>query len=77
MAFAVLVIDIPNKTIDQINADLMRPAKPADGIVCCADLLAGLAAKIPGANVQVTSRDTDPSVSTSGADSQQLNYNNK
>lgn len=77
MAFVVLVIEVPSKSIGQLNADTIRTSGPDNGINASVDLLSGIAAKCPGASVQVTTRDTDPSVSTSGSGSTQVTYNNK
>lgn len=78
MAYVVLVIEVPSKSIEQLNADCVRASNNMDsGINACADLLSGIAAKLPGAAVQVTTRSTDPSVTTAGTNSQQVTYNNK
>ena len=77
MAFLVLVLDVPNKTIEQLNAEYTKSVSADVGINNCADLLSGIVARSPGANVQVTSRNTDPAVSTSGVNSAQVLYANK
>lgn len=77
MAFVVFVLDVPSRDIGNLNSATIRTSSADVGINACVDLLAGIAAKCPGANVQVTTRDTDPAVSTSGSGSTQVTYQNK
>lgn len=77
MAFVVFVLDVPTNDIGNLNGKCIRVSSADVGINACADFLSGVAAKNPGANVQVTTRDTDPAVSTSGSGSTQVTYQNK
>lgn len=73
MAFLVFVVNAGAETIDQLNARCVPDAtNPHECLNKCIDYLQGVAAKTPGAIVQVTTRDADPSVSTSGTDSTQV-----
>ena len=77
MAFVVLVVEIPSKDIPELNAKLQRPTKPHQAVNQAIDLLAGLSGGTPNGAMQVTVRDSDPSVSTSGSGSTQQSYNLK
>jgi len=72
MAFLVLVINTSD-SVDQLNARVQPDSSQYHECMNRAlDYLGGIVAKTPGAVVQVTTRDSDPSVSTSGADSKQV-----
>jgi len=75
MAFLVLEIEVPGQGINQLNASCQRPTKPHDAVNACRNLLEAICAGAIDASVQVTSRDTTASVSTSGSGSQQESYN--
>lgn len=77
MAFVVFVVEVPSKDIPELNAKLQRPTKPHQAVNQAIDLLAGLTAGSPNGAMQVTVRDSDPSVSTSGSGSTQQSYNLK
>ena len=74
MAFLVIVVNVGSGIgIGELNAkvgpDATNPHECMDKAVA---YLQGMASKTPGATVQVTTRDTDPSVSTSGSGSAQV-----
>lgn len=77
MAFVVLVIDVPNNSISQLNADMQRPGNPHVAIVQARNELDAILGGAKDAAIQVTVRDTDPSVATSGSGSTQFLYNLK
>lgn len=79
MAFLVLVIDAPGNTIAQLNAKEVAQAssKPHEGVQACKNILEALLAGAAEGSVQATTRDTDPSVATSGSGSTQVTYNLK
>lgn len=78
MAFLVLVIDLPNHTIGSINDRVNFGAtKPHECVVGAENYLSAILAGAADASVQYTSRDTDPSVSTSGSGSAQATCNLK
>lgn len=77
MAYIVLVINAPDHSIGDLNNRCQNPGNLNDPINKCGNLLAAIAGgKIP-ASVQVTTRDTDPSVATSGSGSQQQTYDHR
>lgn len=77
MAYIVLVINAPNNSIDDLNNRCQNPGNLNDPINKCGNLLHAIAGGKITAAVQVTTRDSDPSVSTSGADSQQNTYDKR
>lgn len=78
MARVCIVINDPNASITQLNAKLGN-ATGADKnnlINAVADYLVSTAmGNVAAGAVQVTTRDTDPSVATSGSGSQQVSVN--
>ena len=77
MAFVVFVIECPNNPIGDLNNRCQDAGNLNNPLNKCANLMAAIAGgKLP-ASVQVTTRDTDPSVGTSGSGSQQETYNHK
>lgn len=74
MAYVCLVIDVPNETIAQLNSDIQLPTKVYATIENCVNFLNGIQSGTKPASVQVTTRDTDPSISTSGTNSEQYTY---
>lgn len=77
MAFVVLVIETPKDSIAELNSKIQRPGKPHEAVVQARNYLDGILAGCTDSSVQITSRDTDPSVSTSGSGSEQESYNLK
>lgn len=77
MAFVCLEIEVPGQGIPQLNATTQRPTKPQDAVNACRNLLEAICAGAIDASVQVTTRDATASITTSGSDSQQENYNLK
>lgn len=75
MAHLVLVIQTTD-SIAELNAklDLGSSGNPEEHVAKVANYIAACQAGIVDASVQVTSRDTDPSVSTSGTGSAQQTF---
>lgn len=74
MAFLVLVINTPNDSIAQLNAETQQPTKVDESINNCQNVLSAIKGGLKAGVVQVTVRDTDPTVSTSGSGSTQNTY---
>lgn len=75
MAFLVIVIDTDNHSIADLNHKIGTDStKPHASVVACAEYLNAVAVGAVNANVQVTSRSTDPSVSTNGSGSAQTAF---
>lgn len=74
MAYIVLVVNCPNDSIAQLNAQVQRSGKVPESIENAAILLQSIEAGCKAGSVQVTVRDTDPTVSTSGSGSTQNSY---
>jgi len=74
MAYVCYVISIPNETIGQLNADTQFPTNPDEMLNNAANLINALAGGAKNGVIQVTTRDTDPAISTSGSGSQQNSY---
>ncbi len=74
MAFLVLVIECPNDSIGNLNANTQFPTKVDESINGCINILTSIEGGLRAAVVQVTTRDTDPSVGTSGSGSEQETY---
>jgi len=78
MAFLVLVIDSTNDSIAQLNAKLRADStKALEGVGACRDYLEAILNGSVDCSVQATTRDTDPSVATSGSGSAQTSFNLK
>ncbi len=75
MAYIVLVIDCPNDSIGNLNSNTQFPTKVDESINGCINLLTSIEGGLRAATVQITTRDSDPSVSTSGSGSEQVTYN--
>lgn len=73
MAFLVLVIQTPNDSITQLNEN-QEPTKVDESINNCINVLTAIEGGLKAGVVQVTVRDTDPTVSTSGTGSTQYTY---
>ncbi len=81
MAFLCIVINDSFNSIPQLNAKSVANAVDAGNGEICMQLLTnyldGLKAGTnAAATVQVTTRDTDPSIATSGTSSTQVSYTN-
>ena len=75
MAYLVLVINAPNDSIQNLNDAVQRPTKVDESIQGAVNVLLAIEGGLKAASVQVTTRDTDPSVSTHGSGSTQNSYN--
>lgn len=75
MAYLVLVVNLPNDSIQTLNDNTQLPTKVDESINGCINVLTAIEGGLKAGSVQVTTRDTDPSVSTSGTGSQQNTYN--
>jgi hypothetical protein len=62
-----IVIDAPNESIDQLNTRLPAAGNAHEGVIQARNLLNAILAGDVSASVQSTSRDTDPSIATSGS----------
>lgn len=74
MSHVVIVVSDPNSSIEQLNAKLQNTSgsDKSSLINLAIDYLASaLVGNVVAGSVQVTTRDTDPGVATSGANSQQ------
>lgn len=74
MAYLVLVVNIPGDNIAQLNAETQFPTKVPESIQGAINVLQAIDGGHKPAVVQITTRDSDPSVSTSGSGSQQNSY---
>lgn len=75
MAFLVLVINSSQDSIANLNSKIQTPGKPQEAVVNARNFLDALLAGCTDGTVQITTRSTDPSVSTAGTGSEQENYN--
>ena len=75
MAYIVLTIDLPGFSIQECNNRVLEGNDMHDSILACHTLLKGVAAGNYPANVEVTTRNTDPAVATDGGLSTQQNNN--
>lgn len=78
MARVCIVINDPNASIAQLNAKLQNASGVDKNnlINLVADYLQGASmGAVAAGSVQVTTRDTDPAVATSGSGSQQVSVN--
>ena len=74
MAYLVLTINVPGQTIGDLN-NIFIGLESTDDILQCASFLKGVAGGNYPANVEVTTRNTDPAVATDGGASAQQNNN--
>lgn len=74
MAYVCIIIQ-NNDTIGNINAKCQNATNPHEAIELCRNYLDAIMGGNKPSTVQVTSRDTDPGVTTSGTDSEQETYN--
>lgn len=72
--YVCLVINVPDRSIGDMNAQTQLPTKPNESIQGCINLLLQLQNGSTRGSVQNTTRDSDPSVSTSGSGSEQFVY---
>lgn len=77
MAYCVLVINLPNLSIKQINADITPDAtKPREGIEACRQLLESINSMTANeASIQWTSTSSAPTVTPSGTGATQVTWN--
>lgn len=76
MAFVCLVIDVPADSIAQLNV-VQNPGNPHSAVVNARNLADAILAGAKDASVQITVRDSDPAIATSGSGSTQQSYNLK
>lgn len=69
-----ITVNVPNGTILQLNHDIHRNTKGDVSLMLAARYLETVLAGCVPANVIITTRDTDPSVGTSGSNSQQITF---
>lgn len=78
MAYCVLVINCPGLSIDQLNSKCDADATlPREGVDDLVNILDAIRSGSLDANIQYTSRSTDPAVTTVGTHSLQKLYNLK
>jgi hypothetical protein len=77
MAYCVLVIDLPNLSIKQINADITPDAtKPREGLEASRQLLESILSRTSNeASIQWTSTSSAPTVTPSGTGAIQVTWN--
>lgn len=74
MAYLVIVVNAPNDTIANLNANTQFPTKVDESIQGALQVLSSIESGNRASVVQITTRDTDPGVTTSGSGSQQNSY---
>ena len=74
MAYLVIVVNSPNDSINELNQRIQNPTKVHVSIDNCSEYLEKIVSGNKPGVVQVTVRDTDPAVSTSGSGSTQNTY---
>lgn len=78
MAFIVMVLDVPSDSIAQLNSKYqLDSTKQREVFLKSRDLMEAIASGAVDASMQITVRDTDPAVATSGSGSSQISYNLK
>lgn len=73
MAHLVIVINSPDN-ISELNSKIQRVGSSPEALNNVANYINAINSANISASVQVTVRDTDPSVSTSGSGSTQVSY---
>lgn len=73
----VIELNVTNQSIQDLNEIMKGSTKGRETVNGLINLLAGVLSKSAPSEVQVTTRDSSASISTSGAGSQQQNYNLK
>lgn len=76
MAYITLVINLPGFSLGECNNRVIGKDSTPD-ILACQELLRGIAGGNYPANVQVTTRSTDPAVATDGGASAQQNNDHR
>jgi len=66
----VLVITV-NDSIDELNSSIHRTGKQREAVQNCINYLTGMGSGTKSGTLQITTRDTDPAVTTSGSGSTQ------
>lgn len=74
MAVICVVMNIPDQTIGDLNGRAQFPTKVNESLEGCRFLLGALEGGQLQCNVQITVRDTAPSIATSGSGSTQFSY---
>lgn len=75
MARLVIVVNVPNYSIAELNARCQFPTKMSESLEGVKTLLdACIGGIVTAPTVQITSRDTDPAVATSGSGSAQNSF---
>lgn len=74
MAVVCVVMNISDQSISDLNGRCQFPTKIYESLEGCRFLLDAMQAGNLNCNVQVTVRDTAPSISTSGSGSTQNSY---
>ena len=74
MAVLCVVMTIPDQTIGDLNGKAQFPTKNNETLEGCKFYLSALEAGTLQCNVQVTVRDTAPTITTSGTGSTQNTY---
>jgi hypothetical protein len=74
MAYIVLTVNLPNFSVQECNNRTIG-LESTDSIKACENLLRGIIGGNYPANVEVTTRNTDPAVATDGGLSAQQNNN--
>lgn len=75
MPYLCIVVQVPNLQIQDLNDRCQFPTKVEEAIQGNITLLESIQAGVTSGLVQVTTRDTDPAISTSGTGSEQYSYN--
>lgn len=74
MAYVVFVINCPNQSIQDLNDKCQLPTKVQESLQGAQQLMIDIASGFVPGEVQITTRDSTVSVSTSGAQSEQETY---
>lgn len=74
MAYLVIVVNVPQDSINELNARCQFPTKVHESIDAVSQYLEKVNSGNKPASVQVTTRSTDPAVSTAGTGSLQKTY---
>lgn len=75
MAYLVLEIEVPSKSIADLNSQCQKPTKPDEALQGCVNLLDGILGGAVDASVKVVSKDAATVIATSGSGSQSNTYN--
>lgn len=78
MSYLVIVVNSTNDTIENLNAKVVHSSgNGLEGVVALRNYMDSILIGVVDAEVQFTTRDSDPSVSTSGSGSTQATYDLK